>query len=259
MDWAKAKTIIIIALLLTNLFLIVTYGEFGVKDNPQTFDGPALIELLEERGVVVEAAIPEKPKDMELLSVEVIHPSQEDIQALLGSEGAQELFWLPESWRENQDWNLQEPGRKERYLECAVNFAMALGISHPQESWAVVTQEGEEVMVTFQNKYEDFLLERSQLSVIFRQGQIMEGEVFWLVPTEHSRKKVSVADAAVALLALVSQKEAEEIWVVEEIQLVYWLGDDQEGLEDTVADTAFPAWYIKYNDGEEKYVNAAQF
>ena len=87
----------------------------------------------------------------------------------------------------------------------------------------------------------------------------MEGEVFWLIPAEHSRKKVSVADAAVALLALVSQKEAEEIWVVEDINLVYWLGDDEEVLGDTVADTAFPAWYIRCNNGEEKYVNAAQF
>ena len=259
MDWAKAKTIIIIALLLTNLFLIAIYGDFGVKDKPQTFDRAALIQLLEERGVVLEAAIPERPKDMELLSVEVIHSSQEDIQALLESQGAADLFWLPETWRESGAWDIEKPGRQEAYLECAGNFAMALGVSNPQNDSAEVDQEGEEVTVTFRNQYDGIPLEGSRLSVIFRQGRMIGGEVFWLVPAEYSRKKVSVADASVALLALVSQKEAEEIWVVEEMKLVYWLGDDPEDLGDTVADTAFPAWYIQYNNGEKKYVNAAQF
>jgi regulatory protein YycI of two-component signal transduction system YycFG len=258
-DWAKAKTIIIIALLLTNLFLIFTYGDFGIKDEPETFNRAALIQLLEERGVFIEGDIPEKPKDMELLSVEVIHGEEEDIQALLDSEGASELFWLPELWRKSSFLDIQEPGRKAAYLECARNFAMALGIGNPQEYPAEVIQIENQVKVIFENRYDGYPLERSVLTVVFQQGKITQGEMLWLVPVEYSRKKVAVTDPAVALLALVSNKEAEENWRVEEIRLVYWLGEDPEGLEDTVADTAFPAWCIRYNGGEKKYVNAAQF
>ena len=92
----------------------------------------------------------------------------------------------------------------------------------------------------------------------FNQGGLIDMESLWLKPIASNKKKVSVMNPAVALLALVGEKKPEEKWNVVDIQLAYWLDTEDTNLEDTVTDTAFPAWCITYNEGEKMYFTAAQ-
>jgi len=64
MNWSKAKTILIIALLITDLFLVFTYGEFGAESE-EFRDYKALSEFLAQKNIFVDAAIiPKEHKDM---------------------------------------------------------------------------------------------------------------------------------------------------------------------------------------------------
>ena len=70
MNWSKAKTILIAALIITDLILILTYGNFSFKDE-EFKDHEALAEFLAQKSIYVEAGvIPALHKDMPVLYVQ---------------------------------------------------------------------------------------------------------------------------------------------------------------------------------------------
>jgi len=265
MDWSKAKTIIIIALLLTNIFLVFTYGDFGKKESSGAFDEQTLIILLGDRGVELGTGIPEKPKAMQLLSVAVIHVPEEEIQALRSSEGSAELFDVAGMLDDEVFGDIDTAHVKEAYVDRARNFITALGLMSDSvvfDSIASKSQDGVEVVVRFKTMADDFKVEESYMECIFSQGQLVDFESNWLNPEGYSRKKVSVMDPAVALLSLVSdgdvEKAAEGNVRVDSIELIYWLDSQTADIEQAVKDTAFPTWRITFNGDSVKYFNAAQ-
>jgi regulatory protein YycI of two-component signal transduction system YycFG len=69
MDWSKAKTILILALIFTDLLLIATYGEFDFKSGSFN-DSRALSEFLAQKNIYVdEDLIPLKHRAMPVLYV----------------------------------------------------------------------------------------------------------------------------------------------------------------------------------------------
>lgn len=265
MDWSKAKTIIIIALLLTNIFLIFTYGDFGEKESSGSFDEQTLILLLGDRGVELETDIPEKPKAMQLLSVAVIHVPEEEIQALRASEGSAELFDLAGMVDDEAFGDIETAYVIEAYVDRARNFITALGLMSDSvvfDGIASESQNGGEVVVRFKTMADDFKVEESYMECIFSQGQLVDLKSSWLNPEGYSRKKVSVMDPAVALLSLVSDGDVEKAEAgtvrVDSIELIYWLDSQAADIEQAVKDTAFPTWRITYNGDSVKYFNAAQ-
>jgi regulatory protein YycI of two-component signal transduction system YycFG len=259
MDWSKAKTILIIALLATNVFLVATYGTMGVKDDPEVLDEVALTQLLAQRGVYLETEIPNQPRDMEVVSVKVVRSMEREVQALLASQGASELFSVKKKIAYEQLLAIENADVASAYVDASVNFITALGFMDESVRFNGISIQGENyVEVEFENLYDGIPLEESHMTCRFTGGEFTELEALWLKPMYNNRKKVAVIDAAVALLALVGEKSPEETWNVKEIQLLYWLDTDEANLEGTVADTAFPAWCITYNQGEKMYFTAAQ-
>jgi regulatory protein YycI of two-component signal transduction system YycFG len=259
MDWSKAKTILILALLVTNIFLVATYGTMGVKDDPVTLDQETLIELLEARGVYLEAQIPKHPKSMEVVAVEVVRSVDEEVNALLASQGAPELFNIGDKFPGSELLNIEDPDLARAYVSASINFITALGFMDETVKFRELSlgQEGQ-ILVEFQNIYDGVNLEESSIVCSFSQGSLIAMDALWLKPIANNRKKVTIMEPAVALLALVGEKDTEEKLRVNSIELAYWLNAEEANLEDTVTDTAFPAWCITYNEGEKMYFTAAQ-
>jgi|GEM_PF-1208938 len=265
MDWSKAKTILIIALLLTNVFLVLTYGDFGKKESSGTFDQQTLILLLSDRGVELATDIPEKPKAMQLLSVAVIHVPEEEIQALRAGEGSSELFDITGMLDDEAFGDIKTTYVMEAYVDRARNFITALGLMSDSvvfDSVSTESPDSGEVVVRFETMADDFKVEESYMECIFSQGRLVDFESNWLNPAGYSRKKVAVMDPAVALLSLVSDGDVEKaeagVVRVDSIELIYWLDSQTADIEQAVKDTAFPTWRITYNGDSVKYFNAAQ-
>ena len=259
MDWSKAKTILIVALLITNIFLVATYGTMGVKDRPEILDEEELIELMGQRGVYLETEIPKPPKSMEVIPVRVLRSVDSEVQALLASEGASELFHIKDRIPGEALLNIEDLKVADAYIEASVNFITALGFMDENvklRGLSVVDRD--HVLVEFENIYEGKHLEESTMVCSFNNGELIDLDTLWLKPTGGNKKKVSVMDPAIALLALVGDKSLEGQRIVNKIELLYWLNSDKINLEVTVADTAFPAWCITYNEGEKVYFTAAQ-
>ncbi len=262
MDWSKAKTILIVALLVTNIFLVATYGTMGVKDDPEAFDQEALITLLEHRGVYLETKIPKHSKAMDVVAVELVRSVDEEVKALLASEGASDIFHIKDKFPRDgkPEWlNIDNADVANAYVAASVDFISALGFMNESVKFErIFITDDDFVQVEFENIYDGINLEESTLICKFRQGGLVDMEALWLKPINSNKRKVSVMDPAIALLALVSEKEPEEKWIVTTIELTYWLNTEESNLEDTVTDTAFPAWCITYNEGEKMYFTAAQ-
>jgi len=79
MNWSKAKTILIIALLVTDLFLIFTYGKFGFGSD-EFRDYKALSEFLAQKNIFVDAGIiPKEHKDM---AVQFVQKEGDELKAI---------------------------------------------------------------------------------------------------------------------------------------------------------------------------------
>ena len=78
MDWTKAKTILIVALLATNLFLILTYGLDRLEPEREKRD--ALLTILENNQIALEGEIPGTPGKIPLLYVEYSGITREILQ-----------------------------------------------------------------------------------------------------------------------------------------------------------------------------------
>jgi len=259
MDWSKAKTILIVALLATNIFLVATYGTMGVKDDPVVMDQGTLIALLVQRGVYLETEIPKRPKSMEVVPVEVVRSVDAEVQALLASEGASELFYIKDKISQEEWLNIGDADVSSAYIDASINFITALGFMDESVRFDEISiDKDNNVLVEFENLYDGIPLEESTMICSFQQGGLIDLNALWLKPIANNRKKISVMDPAVALLALVGEKSLEEKWRVKAIELAYWLNAEESNLEGTVTDTAFPAWCITYNQGEKMYFTAAQ-
>ncbi len=265
MDWSKAKTILIIALLLTNIFLIFTYGNLDKKENPGSIDEATLISLLADRGVELDMAIPNKARAMQLLSVEVVHVPKEDVSALLGSEGSGELFDIETIVGGHRAGDIGDPEVIKAYADRSKNFITALGLMTDSVVFDKINTQNTgntDVAIRFKTMAGNFRVEESYMECIFRDGRLVDFNSKWLIPASYSRKKVQVMDPAVALLSLVSDGDVEKAQggtvKVDNMELIYWLDDRSADIDQAVKDTAFPTWKITYNGDSVKYFNAAQ-
>ena len=110
MDWTKAKTILIIALIVTDIFLIATYG--SKYNAEETGNEEALAAVLEGNNIYVDAQkIPRKHRSMPALSVEYKGVAEEDIAALIESTDIRAAG-----------------GSDEAYIEAASDFISYLGM-----------------------------------------------------------------------------------------------------------------------------------
>ena len=89
MDWTKAKTILIVALIVTNLVLIATYflREYQFKSDEKEMK-VATIRLLEDKNIFVETEIPKNHERMPKLTVQYDKIDQEIIEEQLANHKA---------------------------------------------------------------------------------------------------------------------------------------------------------------------------
>lgn len=241
MDWTKAKTILIVALLVTNLFLIVTYSIIQAEDDPtEEMLQSETIALLETKDIYVEIPLPTKKSKMPVLSVEYdrLDPS------LL-----EEQLWAQVPLAENYR-------SRESIIQMTQDFLRSCGIWGPNVELDRVEQEGQATTVYYQNIYDEMLVEDSYIICTVDGGQVTELNRYWLDPVELGRTKKATISASAALIKFASQKHEPGPVKIEDMEMVYWLDSSAYEAETTVSDTVFPAWKITYNGGQIKHIPA---
>lgn len=243
MDWTKAKNILIVALIVTNLVLIATYFfQTNDRKNDENEIKDVTIKLLEQQNIYIDAGL--IPKDhkqrMAKLTVQYDKMNENVINSQLANQKA-----LPEAKR-----------TEENYISMTKDFLDSCGLMTDSVTYDQIERAGDDILLTYKNTIDGIAIETSYIIFTVRNGKIVDFKRFWLNPTEISDNEKEVIPANAALIKFMSEN-TEGIRVnVEALSLVYWLDTSSFDAESPVTDTAFPAWKITYNHGKVKYILA---
>ena len=240
MDWTKAKTILIVALLLTNLFLVFTYAFNKAED--QADKEEVLLSVLQKNNIELKTEIPQKPGKLPVLSVEYSGTQNSAMESTL---------------REREFVLEGNMVREEELIRVADMFLAESGMTGDNILLDKVELKQGIWMVSYKNQVEDISVEESYIRCYFKNGALYFAESYWLEPKSFSQKKRDVISASEALVIFMSQLPTkEEKIIIEAIELVYWLDSASFNGERWVTDTALPAWKIMYNGDQKKHIYA---
>lgn len=253
MDWTRAKTILIIALLLTNCLLGGLYYQQYMKNNA-VYESEVrdTLEFLENHRIYLDTEIPEKIRKMPVLTVRYEDTDWDKVQEVLAEQETDGIgdpdSMTEEALRKLCDAVLDRCGFVEDtlvYDSCRI--------------------DGRQAEVHYDNIYDDVALEKSGILCKVEDGKVTEIERHWIQPIEYGKTRQRVIPAADALIQFATdwvKKKSEDTGGtlpdeihIEEIELVYWLNPAVES-SDGVEDTALPAWRITYNGDEETFIDA---
>ena len=236
MDWTKAKTILIVALLATNIFLLGSHAwRHSAAGEPE--NEAALLQLLSSRNITLSVEVPKSQKPMPILQGEYVSIGDEDIRALMGSQ--KEV-----SGSDDED-----------YAKAAEDFITYLGMMDDSLRVKSVEQSGDRAEVVFESKIGPVEVAGNFMKCTFEGGKICDFDYHWLKSTGLTQRKAELISAAAALLTL--ENEGGDAMEITGINLVYRVPENaEEGYEGTVSDTAFPTWEICTAAGEKIYVEA---
>lgn len=242
MDWTKAKSILIVALIITNLILIFVnvYKNDYPGLNLNNGDLNETLQLLENKNIFVEADIPHRYSRMPVLTVEYDRLNQEFIEELLAKQKE-----LPEA-------DLTD----EKIIDLATDFIRKSGYLTDNVKFYSIERKFGKTFVTFRNYINDIPIEDSSIICTLSKGKIINFERYWLNPVELSKMKKNIIQPEAALVKLMNEKDLDERIVVKDISLVYWLDSQSFDPQSTVSDTAFPTWKITSDDGQVHYIIA---
>lgn len=241
MDWTKAKTIIIIALIATNIFLVFTYG-FNRFGKNSEIPEDVLIKVLSNNNIELAAEIPKVKDKMPVLYIEYSAFNKEKIRSLI-KDGKYKVS--------------KGAAPDELLVDIADMFLADSGLLNENVAFESVENKGKGKLVKYRNEMKGIVVEESYIYCYFEAGELISVESYWLEPENFSKKKMDIISAADALVIFMSElPRKEEKILIEDIELVYWLDNSSFDGEELVADTALPAWKIVYNGAQKKHIYA---
>ncbi len=252
MDWAKAKTILIVALVVLNVFLCLSFGVFrkpNSSDNPRGEDLSAeMATLLEARDIDMKTELPAAAGARYIVTVDRIALSDRTINRLIANE-------TPLPVEERTEENIRAKARA---------FLEELGVWNAN-TFISKYEAGTDgsVLLTFGSKVDGIPLELSNLYCYVSGGKVSVIIGVWMIGHETGdkpRETISPTDALLTFAGEVPRLyDADGNIIplhVTNIEMVYHFDSDSMANGLTVSDTAFPYWKFTYIVGpEEEYVN----
>ena len=280
MDWGRAKSILLIVLVATNIFLISVYGiryEQNKESNSELYN--YTISQLEKNNILLNCDIPEHPSRLTALTVQYKEYDSSAVNKALKSAAKKET----------------EAKEDEDFIQAADNFLERCGIKTGENAIRqTVHQDDGQTVVQYENRYENIPLQECYMNVIFMDGKIGSLEGKWMEPVDEGETRLEITEPTTALLSFIDVVKEEryngvqqqntsgglsqnstasqtadlslqknedngdadtETITVNKLDLVYYVEKDEIDRE-ILYDTAFPAWRIEYGDGKIKYISA---
>lgn len=237
MDWSKAKNILIIALIATNIFLLFTYLDKNYSEKQDT-DEDVLLAVLADKNIHLDTKIPTQYDKLPAITVEYNDDQEEQVTA--------NLF--------RTIYNVPIQAKDSRYKDSATRFLKDCGLMNTNIFLEGIFEQGSETIVRFKTRYKGILIEDSAIECKYEAGQLKDVTRHWLTPIGQGKKKLDIMSPEQALLIFMSEKQTNDKITIEKMVLVYWINQTSFNGETLISDTALPAWQITYNGGKKKYI-----
>lgn len=273
MDWSKAKTILIIALIITNIFLayflLVENNFMDAMGKPETLQETK--DLLERNGILLEAEIPSKTDQLYNLVVEYetmdpallnqkFFKSKGDIKK---TDGA-----IIEIQLENEEiavinnklllYEKNNPSQDnisielDQATEIAKEFLLERDyvIDDMKLSYWKEIENG--FYLDYIKSFEDSFIELSYTVFRIENGEVTNMERTWLNTKDIEQTDYKIVPAPKAILELLSMEDVSNKTITDISVCYYFDPEKQEYLDDyqqAKEGRAVPAWRVQFKDG----------
>jgi regulatory protein YycI of two-component signal transduction system YycFG len=269
MDWNKAKTILILAFIVIDVFLFAHVIKTENRKIEVLEFSEEIIRALEEKNIKIGVDIPVEYRTLPLLEVEYeTFDSQSDlISNLLGSfetineneyfinekgesiriiNGKKIVFFL----RENEgECNLNE----ESYKNIISQFVNEQEIDLSGYILAEIIINLEGCKIVYKETFEGYILENSYYIFMADNNGITGFEYQGIKNIKISRANIQITKADEALLRLL---EDESLYgdTITSVEICYYRDEKQNDWENVVVDNLDPTYKIKFESGRVKYL-----
>lgn len=279
MDWSKAKTILIVAFIITNILLVfmlirekpgvdLTINDEFIED---------VLELLKDKDISVATQI---PKDKPYLNTMIVGYEKVDIKGLnenfFNNEGAinDNREGLGEIVKDYESIVIvnrklityENKGKKENYpdinkdkaIQIAEEFLKDKGFPTSDIKLTYIKEEEGVFYLEYSKLYEDVLVERAFTNLQIDERGVKRLERLWLNIKDLGETEIHISTAPKSILGLLSK---EEVYgkTITDISLCYYFDPQRHDYLEEPGDAkqgkAIPAWRIQFSDGYKVFID----
>lgn len=275
MDWLKAKKILIVALLITNLILfgfILYNGNLNGYSMESKKFVKETVELLSGKNIELDTKIPKKGNKLPTLIVEfeVYDPEKFNIELFDGkgkiekpSTNLSSVSYEKELLTiiNNRRLIYENTGHQKIYSiedfsdvkKIVDKFFIKMHFKDKDMELDLYKKENGKHYLFYSKVYEGINVERSYTNIIVDETGVVSMDRLWLNVSDVSNTGFSLMPACKALLVLLDEDEYYNRKIIEIRECYYFDPEEQGYVEDitkAMRGRAVPAWRIKFEDGE---------
>ncbi|NMB06865.1 MAG: hypothetical protein GX981_00585 [Tissierellia bacterium] len=279
MDWSKAKTILIVAFIITNILLVnVLIGE-------KTIEEPTIkeefiedvVKLLASKNISLATDIPKKIPHLNTMIVKyekinlrelnrrffknlgIIDTNEEDLGKIVKGEESILVFNKKLILYENKDkvklfTNLNE----DKAIEIAEDFLKERQFDNSDMKLTFIKEEDGVFYLEYSKVYEDIFVERAFTNFQIDNRGVKRFERLWLVNEELGDTEIYISTAPKAILELLSMGEVYGKTITD-ISICYYFDPQKhnylEELGEAKQGKAVPAWRVQFSDGYKLFID----
>lgn len=279
MDWSKAKNILIISFIFTNIFL--AYTLFSVSQSQRKIEVQDefiedVVELLSKKSIEIDTDIPGEIPSMPIVSVEYeVYDTQRILERFLG-------YYKEESWDGLKTYRngektvrfesnnkkiiykdeglskkeLKDELSQEKAIKKGEDFIRTHGFDLKDTELSLVVKEGGIYKLYYNKVIDDVAVEQTNMIVELSSQGVISFERYWIYRIDKEKQILKPTSAYKALLRLLAREQYYGK-TIKDIEICYYFNIDDYGdddLRDSRGGVAVPTWKIMFQDGEKVFL-----
>ncbi len=273
MDWSKAKTILIVAFIITNILL--GFVVFSMEKQEQPTIKQSFIEdvtkILEKKNIFIDSEIPKEMPKLNALTVEYeildcdkvnrdffnglgsIDRSENDLVEIIKDDEKITISNKRTLKYENNNARLRyEDLDKDMAEAIAMEFLMDKGIEILDMKLSYVKEDEDRYILDFSKIYNDRYLEIAYTTIQVDNTGVKGLERLWLNTLNEGETPMYISTAPKSILELLSMEEVYGKTIVD-ISLSYYFEPKKNEYikdpKDARKGKSIPAWRVLFQDG----------
>lgn len=279
MDWSKAKTILIAALIVTNF--VLGYFLYANQNNKDTTISDNFVEevvvQLESRNIKIDTEIPRESPELVSLTVEYEVVDAEDANQIFfdgrgriaaKGEGLVEIHdedgiisIISDKlirYESNNTTDKYDIRSEEDAINIATEFLEDKNISLSDMKLSYIRKNDDSYDLEFTKLYGDYYLESTFTNMKVDNKGVLRFERNWLNSIEIGDRPIEITSAPKSLLAILGRGEVQGKTIVD-ISICYYFDPGKHGYDTNPGEvqqgTTIPAWRIQFDDGYKIFVD----
>lgn len=280
MDWSKAKSILIIAFIVTNIFL--AYMLFTMKQDESEIViedkfVEEVIKLLDKKDISIDTKIPKSIPKLPAISLEYeVYKPEEILPRFLGSyqdmaigakmyTNGEKIVKFERNDKklvyENNalidDGNIKEIS-KNQALKMSEEFISNHGFDLRDIKLESYFENDNIHRLVYNKKIDDMIIEETYMTIELSSSGIISFERYWTKNIKRGSQNLVVSSAPKSLLRLLTREEHYGK-TIKQIDLCYYFNVDEYkrsiSLSDSTGGVASPTWRFIFEDGEKVFLD----